>query len=375
MLLAVARERHLAPAMQTEFALCFEGRLSQELTACGVPVHTVGAVRTSRPWTVWRARRRLAALIRAGQHDVVICHMAWPAAVFGPVARKLRKPLVLWLHDYARGDNWIERWAKLTPPDVAICNSRFTESSLPNLYPRAASEVVWCPVSLAPSAPHANDEERRMMRKQFGADEQTTVILQVSRMEPWKGHELHLRALGRLRDLPGWNCWMVGGAQRPHEKEYQEMLVELAGALGIGNRVHFLGQRTDVSQLMAAADVFCQPNRNPEPFGIVFIEAMNAGLPVVSSAFGGALEVIDSSCGYLVPPGDAAALAERLQHLIEAPLERARLGQHGPARARSLTDPSQQLGKLNRIIERLTGTGRDGNAGASAASRTTASFL
>ena len=115
-------------------------------------------------------------------------------------------------------------------------------------------------------------------------------------MESWKGHALHLDALAHLRDLPDWRCWIVGGAQRPHEVAYETMLRRRADTLGLAERVVFTGHRTDVARLLAAADIQCQPNTGPEPFGITFVEAMAAGLPVVTTAMGGALEIVDDSC-------------------------------------------------------------------------------
>ena len=111
--------------------------------------------------------------------------------------------------------------------------------------------------------------------------------MQTSRLEAWKGQSLLIAALGRLRDRSGWVAWIAGGAQRPHEQEYLARLAADSEAAGISDRVRFLGQRSDVAELLAAADVHCQPNLWPEPFGIAFVEALYAGLPVVSARGGG----------------------------------------------------------------------------------------
>ena len=74
----------------------------------------------------------------------------------------------------------------------------------------------------------------------------------------------------------------------------------MATELGISDRVRFAGQRDDVPGLLAAADVFCQPNTGPEPFGIAYVEALWSRLPVVATQFGGAQEIVDDSCGLLV---------------------------------------------------------------------------
>ena len=89
-----------------------------------------------------------------------------------------------------------------------------------------------------------------------------------------------------------------------------------AVSLGIADRVRFVGQRADVPQLMAAADIFCQPTRAPEPFGLVFVEALSQSLPVVTFAMGGPAEIVDETCGVLLPPGrtDELASPRRASH-------------------------------------------------------------
>jgi len=100
-----------------------------------------------------------------------------------------------------------------------------------------------------------------------------------------------------------------GGAQRDAEVRYLGALSVSAARMGIAGRVRFLGERTDTSALYAAADLYCQPNTQPDSYGLTFVEALSAGLPVITSAIGGATEIVDASCGVLVPPGDPAALA------------------------------------------------------------------
>src|SRR5207245_4312560 len=155
-------------------------------------------------------------------------------------------------------------------------------------------------------------------------------------MEAWKGHRFLLETLGKLPAVPQWICWIVGGAQRAEEVVYERNLRATAAEMGFSERVRFLGQRTDVAQLLAAADIYCQPNLAAEPFGIVFIEAMQAGLPVVTTAAGGPLEIIDDSCGLLVAPNDGCSLAAGLTRLIKDGVERRRLGAAGVRRAARL---------------------------------------
>jgi hypothetical protein len=75
---------------------------------------------------------------------------------------------------------------------------------------------------------------------------------------------------------------------------------ERAEDRGVADRVRFIGERSDVGRLLAAASVHCQANLRPEPFGIALVEALAVGLPVVTVAMGGALEIVDESCGMLI---------------------------------------------------------------------------
>jgi glycosyltransferase involved in cell wall biosynthesis len=108
---------------------------------------------------------------------------------------------------------------------------------------------------------------------------------------------------------------------------------------------------------MAAADVLCQPNLSPDAFGIAFVEGMYAGLPVVTSAVGGALEAVDSTTGILVAPGRVDALAEALRELAGHPGRRAELGAAGPARARALCDPHRQAERMRQVLASVAGQG------------------
>jgi glycosyltransferase involved in cell wall biosynthesis len=355
MLSTLARRRDACPALEPHFALCFEGLLSEELSAAGAHVHRLPNVRVSRPATVLRARRALAALLRVEHFDIVVCHSVWSHALFGKVVRALRLPLAFWSHDAANGTHWLERWARRTPPDLAVCNSLYTAHALRSLFPRTRAEVIYCPLDLPDLAPYRTPESRAAVRAELDTPTDAAVIIQVSRMEAWKGHGAHLDALKALEGAGDWVCWFVGGAQRPAEVKYLRTLMSHAERLGIAARLRFVGQRADVPRLLAAADIFCQPNTEPEPFGLVFTEALRSRLPVVATDLGGAREIVEEDCGVLVPRGDAAALSGALRALVENPTLRTRLGERGPGRARRLCDPATQLARLHEVLEGCVG--------------------
>ena len=352
LLVTLARCRELCAGMTQEFALCFDGRLREELTAAGVAVHQLGEVRARNPLSVLGARRRLREALNTRSVDVVVCHLPWTQAIFGSVARSAGVPLVFWMHGAANGRGWLERWASLSPPDSVICNSKYTAASLPMIFSGVPSEIIYIPVTYSES--DRLREHRSEIRREFDTPVNAVVIVQVSRLEELKGHKVHLAALAQLREAPGWVAWFVGGAQRPEEIAYEAELKAAASAGGIEDRVRFVGERSEIAKILAASDIFCQPNIVPEGFGITFIEALHAGLPVITSALGGSLEIVDSSCGILLPPRNPEAVATSLRKLIEDRELRSRLGSAGPARAKQLTDPAVQMSLLRASLEAIS---------------------
>jgi glycosyltransferase involved in cell wall biosynthesis len=349
MLVTLARTRELAPNLEHEFALSFPGRLADELRANGATVHDLGVVRASRPLSLLVARRALAKVLTGGNFDWAIGHAAWPYAMFAKTVRRAGLPLAFWAHDAARGTHWTERWARRTRPDLAISNSNYTGATLGQLWPNVPATTIYCPVEDRSEQMEA--DHRRAVREELDTPAEAVVILQASRMEEWKGHHTLLSALALLWNNLNWHCWFAGGPQRPHEEEYFRMLKYRAQATGGAERIHFLGQRGDIPQLMAAADIYCQPNLTPEPFGIVLVEALYAGLPVVTSAMGGAAEIVNGSCGILTPPDRPELLAEALRSLIKNRELRAELAAVGPARAAELSDPARQARSLLRALQ------------------------
>ena len=346
-LLTLARCREMSPSVQMSAALCFEGRIASEFRDENIPTTMLGEVRLRRPDSVWRARQALAAILNEGRFDAVICHQAWPLAIFGSVVKTAGLPLIEWLHMAQTGSHWLDRLASRVQPDCYICNSDFTASVLPKTAARV--ETIYPPVM--PKQPNKGGRSRNMVRDEFETRADDVVVIQVSRMEPLKGQSDCIAALAGLRDQPGWVCWQVGGAQRAADAKYMESLRRDVERHGLSERVRFLGERSDVGDLLSAADLFCQPNRAPDAFGISFVEALSAGLPVVTTSIGGAREIVDSTCGILVQPDDHEALSAALSRLILARTEREELGRLGPRRAAFLCDPATQMAKIAATLQ------------------------
>lgn len=342
-LLTLARHQGDAPDCAHHFALCFRGRLAEELETCAAPVHDVGAVRLSRPWTVWRVRRRARRLIDTLRPDVVVCHAPWALAVFTLPAQQRGVPVAGWIHGFPNPNAREERRARRLPPSTFIANSQRTAAAVRAAFPGTPVHLLYYPVDPPTTVGH-----------HIAREPNTVVIVQVSRLEAWKGHALLFEALAKLPGALPWEAWIVGGAQTPAEQRYLAQLHTLADRLGITDRVRFMGPRSDVGDVLAAADVFCQPNTEPEPFGIVFVEALYAGLPVVTTAVaGGATEILDDDCGVVVPQATGAMLADALAGLLRDEARRRRAATHGPERAAKWCQPTRQVARLAQLLAGL----------------------
>jgi glycosyltransferase involved in cell wall biosynthesis len=337
-----------ASGVAHEFALCFDARLAAELRDIGAPIHALAPVRVSRPQTIRTARHRLAALLAARTFDACVLHAPWAYALFAPVVRRADVTCALWAHDAWSGRHWTEAWARRTAPDVIVANSAFTVRTLDGLFAGVPRLVVHAPLDVTPTMVSA--AERGAIRAELATSASAVVIVQASRMEAWKGHATLLRALAALRHESRWTCWIVGGAQRAAERTYEASLHALAADLGVADRVRFAGERTDVRRVVAAADVYAQPNTHPEPFGIVLVEALLAGVPVVTTALGGATEIVDATCGWLVAPDAGDGWAPALSRAIDDAAGRAKLGHAGPARAATLCEPMRQMARVHEAL-------------------------
>lgn len=159
-------------------------------------------------------------------------------------------------------------------------------------------------------------------RHSTAGDAQAHILAVCARLAPWKGQHVAIAALAQLPDAQAW----IIGAALFGEDAYAEGLRAQADALGVADRVRFLGERDDVPTLLRAADVVVHAAVDAEPFGRVVVEGMLARRPVIASDAGGVREIIrDGETGWLVAPGDPAALAAAVTRVCAlTPAERTR---------------------------------------------------
>lgn len=353
-LVTLAKGKNLCPDMHQSFVLCFKGRLSRQLETETKNVFMLGKIRISRPWTIWLGRKRLSELLKQGKFDLAVCHGCWAQFVFGPAVKKLNIPLIFWAHDVLKGTDWLEVLARSIVPDFVIANSKFVQKAIVKLYQKVPNDFVYYPV-ISPDL-RERESVRKKIRAELDISQGAVIITLVSRLEKWKGHELLISSLAKIKDKSDWYCFIVGGPQRPKELKYLKSLQQKASQLGIKKRIRFLSECRDVFSILFASDIFCQPNIAPEPFGVSFIEAMYAKLPIVTTDIeSGATEVIDNNCSKLVPLNDISALSLALDYLVSNSAQRVAIGECGFRRALTLCDPEAQFKKINDVFSKVIG--------------------
>jgi glycosyltransferase involved in cell wall biosynthesis len=171
--------------------------------------------------------------------------------------------------------------------------------------------------------------DRVSARRRLEVPERAHLVLFVGNLEPRKQVHLLLQAMACVREhVPGARLLIVGSGESAGADDQTTRLRLLAAELGISDAVRFVGRLPDERLLdaYAAADVFALPSSS-EAQGIVVLEAMACGLPVVASRVGGLIGTIrDAETGFLVPPGDVDALANRLLELLRDPARRDAMG-------------------------------------------------
>ena len=279
---------------------------------------------------------RIAAKAQAG-FDVIHIN-SQKAMIAAALASRIRKlpPMVWHLRDILTASHFSSLNRSLAIFLANRCMAKVIANSQATATAFASAggnpdlvEVVYNGIALEPFEELPVDRVRQL-RQELGIDDAPTIGI-FSRLSFWKGQHVVLQA---LEHLPEVHAVMVGDALFG-ETEYAAHLRSLTEELNLQNRVHWLGFRRDIPALMQACDYIVHPSTEPEPFGRVLVEGLLSGRPVIASAAGGALEIVeDGVTGRLFPPNDADALAAIVRELHANPQLARSFVQRGYDRAK-----------------------------------------
>jgi sugar transferase (PEP-CTERM/EpsH1 system associated) len=327
------------------------GELGQRLIDDGIELHPLGR----RPGFDWRCVRRLARCVRDSGAQMVHAHQYTPYAYI-TAARLLggRPPVLFTEHgrfypDLSSAKRRLFnrlltcRHDRFVAVGGAVKQALIEKEGLP----AERIEVVYNGAASEPASPSA--EWRAEVRREFGAAGDEFVVLQVARLDPIKDHTTALKSLAAaVSRNPRIRLVLVGdGPERP---TIERQIVDL----GLQRSVTMLGQRGDVPVLLAAADAFLLTSVS-EGLPVTIIEAMAAGLPVVSTGVGGVPEIIDDGdTGLLAPAGDVDALAQAMLRISQDANLRESLAARGRERAASRFSEERMIERYHSLYAELT---------------------
>lgn len=335
------RERWRSVIFQT--ACPGSTQLAEEATALGIPVRSLrpadnpaAGVASILP-LVHAIRREGAAVFHAHQTWSLSCRYGIVAAALARVpAIVASAQLFVEMPDLAGINVQHALITRCVNRHVAV--SRHVASRLRERFGMADTRIAVIPNAVA--IPEPVPRSARLRAELAGGDAERPIVLAVARLDAQKGIEYLVRA---AVEIPGAVVVIAGDGPDRGKLE------TLARSIGVERRVHFLGHRRDVPELLAACDLFVLPSLY-EGLPLSVLEAMAAGVPVIATAIGGTDEVVrDGETGTLVGAGDAGALALAIRAALADParvLQLAANAQEYVVKNHSADAMAAQMGEL-----------------------------
>jgi glycosyltransferase involved in cell wall biosynthesis len=306
-----------------------EGWLSERLRSAGFAVFTPSISRAT-PIDV-STLHSIARWSREERVDVLHAHELMMAVYAGGAGVLTRTPHMITMHGGVRFASALHRrWALKASAHRSSALIGVSDSTCDHLastlgLPRAS-------INLVPNGVPFRAGQREQTRRELGVLPDETLLLAVGNLYKVKGHATLVQAaelLARHNDLPPWRIAVAGRG------EEEAALRAMISSAGLSQRVELLGLRSDIPDLLAAADGWLMPSLS-EGLPMALLEAMLAGLPTVCSAVGGIPDLIrPGDTGFLVPPEDANALADGMSRLLRGRTEARVLGERARAYAAS----------------------------------------
>ncbi len=354
---------------ETSTVLLFaDGPFRRRLADAGIAVEVIEGgealheIRRETAWPGVRAAARVIALASrvtrlAREHDFIHAN-SQKAFVVGCVAGALARRPVIWdLNDlltpahFSRTNIWLDVVLANYCAARVIANSRASAEALVARGGRRDKvRVVYNGIQSTPFDA-VTAAELAALGQELGISGAPSIGL-FGRLAEWKGQHVAIEAIAAIPDV---HLLLVGDALFG-EQAYAARLRQQVQALGLANRVHFLGFRPDIPQLMQFSSIVLHTSIAPEPFGRVIVEGMLASRPVVATRAGGVEEILhDGITGVMVEPGNVKALEQALRGLLDDPQRAARIAQSGRADAEARFTVEAMVSGMTHFMEEVAG--------------------
>jgi glycosyltransferase involved in cell wall biosynthesis len=280
-------------------AICHRGSKSAEMLS----EHPEIKLQPLKVWGTWdpKAASSIAGLVAQHKSQIVQAHLARAALLAGRACKKLTLPIVVTTHNYI-DIKYYKHVSMLIPPTKDLHDYYLGQG--------VAADRLKIINHFSAIKPNIKLREEK---------EDTIRIVAHGRLVRKKGYHLLLDAAAILKKEVGLNYELLIAGTGPE----QSALLQRISDLGLENSVTLTGWTDNIERFLGGGDVFVLPSLD-EPFGIVILEAMAMGLPVVSMDAQGPKEILDTDCAWFFKTGESASLAKALQAACDDPQERKR---------------------------------------------------
>ncbi|MCA9669812.1 MAG: glycosyltransferase family 4 protein [Myxococcales bacterium] len=299
-----------------------------------------------------RHRSLKATIVRIGP-DLVHTNTV---AALGPAmaAASSRAPHVWHVHEIVESPRTaalVLPWLTHLASTRVVCNSRATADALRRFCPPLAAKtsVVLNGIDSRRFA----EAEATDIRRACDWPQDAFVFLLPGRVHWWKGQDVFVSAAKLVSERWSQARFLIVGDAAPGHQRQVERLERQIDEMKLRGRVTRWSHHHTIERVMKASDVVVNPSTQPEPFGLVVVEAMAVGKPVIASAAGGPLEIVDDGVtGRLVRPTDERALADAMLEFRSGDLARS-MGQHGQRKQRQIFTIQRHAREMEKVYEGL----------------------
>ena len=309
-----------------------DGSMIDQVRELGAGATVIKAGRIRQPHMAFKAVLAISRLARNLNASAILGWMAKGHLYGGPAAKLAGIPAVWFQHGLPNPDSWLDSLANRIPAAGSLACSEFSADAQRKATPHLTVRVVHPPTDLESFDPSRLPTPAEC-RRQLKLPAEGPVIGIFGRLQTWKGMHVLLDAFPAvLAKYPAATAVIVGGVWEL-EQAYEARLHLQAHSLGIAGRVVFAGHQTNVSQWMQACGVIVHAS-DREPFGMVVVEAMALGKPVIAGAIGGPREVITEGVdGFLVSYADTEGLSASILKYLDNQTMAEKMGEAARQRA------------------------------------------
>lgn len=337
-----------------------EGPLAERVRAAGVPILNLGYApeHSKADPRFWLRLKSVIAkyteYLRGEHPDIVYAKLFWANVLSVAAGRRAGIDSIITsrvqLSDYKQGKawmQWVENHANKRTSVVVSNSDAVRQDTLK--HEKIDSEkirLIYNGIDL--SKFDTARGKRDPLRAELGIPDRAVLLIVVANLHPYKGHVDLIRAMAAMPEDANVHAIFPGrdmGERKTLERQIEE--------LGLASRVHLLGERNDVPELLQASDIAIHPSHQ-EGFSNAILEAMTARLPVIATAVGGNVEQVESGAtGYLIQPADSSIMAKRISELVSDEPLRKQMAEAGRARVEKLFSTEAMVQNFVHLFEEL----------------------